>query len=522
MNDDVEIKYNYFVQLHGVENFYTTIPLKYWNDNARISTKEYVLEKMDAKKFTVEILEQACIKFPEIFCYWMLGIRLRPYQYYAIDEMVKYNYIAMAWARRLGKSTITKIFMLWTSRFNKLPGGLTGTTWTVILQDQDIANALYIEPLHEMMEKGDKITQHNFKGHLGENYFTSKLVTRREKSGKVRGNQISFNVYGNICRINTMPPTSKAIGREGNLIGDEVTKWRNNPKLKDEFKYFDQLIAIMKDNPNYKAIFLTTPEGDQDLFATEIFDPDDRLPNNMFKKIWFPYWARVEDVWLAEMKRTKEKAIYNKRFHLFQQEYEAKFVTISEPYFDSDKHIRSCIIDNWKQAGELGTACSLGIDWGGSAKSETALVIYKWDLKQESERLPIYAKSYPVGEDLDKLEPDLMYIKQNYNIKWVVPDNKGGRWMMPRLEQIFGLGRVIPFNFTTDKIAGYELFRQGLNDKVIKLPNYTPLIDQMRNMNQDLKPNSSKGKDDLCDAAMMACKPLLGRVENKFRVIRWD
>lgn len=514
--------YDYYNSLLKIEPYYSAIPFKYWNDNKKITTKEYVLEKMNKTKLTVEVLEEACKIHPEIFCYWMLGIHLRPYQHYAMDEMWRSNYIAMAWSRRLGKSTVTKLFMLWTAIFNKLPGGLTGTTWNVILQDQEIANSLYIEPLHEIMEKGDKVVFNNFKGNLGENYFTSQLVTRREKSGKVRSNQISFNIDGAICRINTMPPTSKAIGREGNLIGDEVTKWRNNPKVKDEFKYFDQLIAIMKDNPRYKAIFLTTPEGDQDLFATEIFDPDNRLPNNIFKKIWFAYWARVEETWLKEMKRTREKAEFNKRLHMFQQEYEAKFMTISNPYFDYDKHIYKNITDKWKQSYELNTPCSLGIDWGGTSKSETALVIRKWDLKSDSPRLPIYIKHYPVGEDLDKLEPDLRLISKNYNIKWVIPDNKGGRWMIPKLEEIFGAGRVQPFNFTTDKLAGYELYREGLNEGIVKLPNYTPLTDQLKNMNDDLKPNTSKGKDDLVDADMMACYPLLQKQQNKFRVIRWD
>ncbi len=515
-------QYEYYLERLKIEPFYTSIPFRYWNDNKKIKTKEYVMEKMKTKRFTVEVLEKACVKYPEIFCWWMLGIQLRPYQHYAMDVMYKTNYVAMSWSRRLGKTTITKIFMLWTARFNKLPGEMTGTTWNVILQDQEIANSLYIEPLHEIMEKGDKITFENFKGNLGEHYFTSKLVTRREKSGKVRSNQISFNIDGAICRINTMPPTSKAIGREGNLIGDEVSKWKNNPKLKDEFKYFDQLIAIMKDNPIYKGIFLTTPEGSQDLFATEIFDPDNKLPHNMFTKIWFSYWARVNETWLKEMKRTKEKAEYNKRLTMFQQEYEAKFMTISEPFFNYDKHIYKNIIDNWKQTNERNIPCSLGIDWGGTQKSETALVIRKWDLKPQSARIPIYIKHYKVGEDLDKLEPDLMYIKKNFNIKWVVPDNKGGRWMIPRLEQIFGLGRVKPFNFTIDKIAGYEIYRQGLNDGIVKLANYTPLLDQMKNLNDEMKPNSSKGKDDIVDADMMACKPILEKQETAFKVIPWE
>jgi hypothetical protein len=233
--------------------------------------------------------------------------------------MHKETYLALCCGRRLGKSTITKLYMLWTSFFNKLPGGLTGTTWNIVLQDQEIANTLYVEPIHELLEKGDKIVKNRCKGELGDNYFTSRLLTRREKSGKVKSNQISLKVKGAICRINTLPPTSKAIGREGNIIGDEVSKWKKNSKVADEFVFFDQLIAIVKDNPIYKAIFLSTPEGQTDLFATEIFDFEDQNPNNKFKKIWFPYWARVEPKWIEEMIATKETAIKNKRLYMFQQ-----------------------------------------------------------------------------------------------------------------------------------------------------------------------------------------------------------
>lgn len=510
----------YYKKLES-EPEYTTIPIQYWINNDRISSKEYVLERMNEKELTAAVLERACIRYPEIFCYYMLGIRLRPYQHYAIDLMWANNYTALAWSRRLGKSTTVKLFILWTSFFNKLPGNLTGTTWNIVLQDQEIANSLYIEPLHELMEHGDKIVHERFKNALGEHYFTDRLVTRREKSGKVRSNQISFKTATGICRINTLPPTSKAIGREGNIAGDEVSKWKNNTKIRDEFKYYDQLEAIMKDNPIYKAVFLSTPEGADDMFALEIFDPNDQIPQHRYKKIWYPYWARVEQEWLDEMDRTKENATRNKRYSLFQQEYEAKFLTISDPFFDFEQHIKPCINNEWKEPYCLDTPCSLGIDWGGTQKSETALAITKWDLKENTKKKVIYIKHYQVGDDLNHLDSELVRIKKLYNIKWVVPDNKGGRWIIPRLEELFGKGRVHLFNFTTDKIQGYETLRNALNQREIEIPNYNPLIEQMKGMNEKLKPNSSKGKDDIIDAVMMSNYPLLQKEIHKFNVITY-
>jgi len=98
--------YEYYNELLKIEPYYTKIPYHYWVENEKIPTKEYVLEKMGADKLTVDVLLEACKKYPEIFVYWMLGIHIRPYQHYAIDEIYKHNYIALSWARRLGKSTI--------------------------------------------------------------------------------------------------------------------------------------------------------------------------------------------------------------------------------------------------------------------------------------------------------------------------------------------------------------------------------------------------------------------------------
>lgn len=519
-------QYLTYINNYKEEPYYTQVDYKYFLAHQEVSNISYVKRKLgmnEYSKITATGLLEACKKFPEVFAYWMLGIRLRPYQMQAIDTLYENNDVALAWSRRTGKSTIVKIQVLHTAVFNLLPGTITGTTWNIILQDQDIANSLYIEPLHEMMEKGDKIVNTNFKGALGENFFTSKLVTRRDKFGKVRANQITLITETGVSRINTLPPTNKAIGREGNIAGDEIAKWKDNPKVKDEFKYFDQIMAIKKDNPKLKAIFLSTPEGDADLFAKEIFDPNNQSKNNNFVKVWFPYWARTDEQWLGEMKITREKAISVKRLQLFQQEYEAKFITISDPYFDLEEHINKNITKdfNWRQAYERIQPCSIGIDWGGSMKSRTVICIYKWTLNEKDIIKPINIIRYEVGEDLDNFEKDVMNIKKNYNVKFVTVDNKGGRWMIPRLQKIFGAGRVIPFNFAVDKVAGYELFREALGKNQIELPNYTPLINEMRNFNQKLKPSSTAGTDDCIDACMMAAQPFITNKQSTVKVWKY-
>jgi len=497
---------------------YTVVPQEYYKSQAILQTTEYVKLKLNKQQVSLNELYQACQDYPEVFAQWMLGITLRDYQRYAIDVMLNSNDVAMAWSRRCGKSTITKVYMLYTTIFNKLPGDMTGTTWNIILQDQEIANSLYIEPLHEMMEKGDKVVDTNFKGLLGSNFFTSRLVTKRDKSGKVRVNQISFRMPDTnaICRINALPPSKKAIGREGNIIGDEVSKWKDNPKCTDEFKFYDQLIAIKKDKPTLKAIFLSTPEGDEDMFAKEIFDPKQANPHNRYAKIWYPWQVRNQEHWIKEMMKTKKEAEQNGRLATFRQEYEATFETIAEPFFHVEK-VLSNLDNNWHKDTTT-TPCSLGIDWGGSLKSETAIVITEWTTNQADKPKTIYIKHYPVGDDLLYLEQDLKNISKAYNVKWVIPDNKGGRWMIPTLENIFGKHKLEQFNFTTDKKEGYELLRQAIIDKTIQTPAHTELIKQIKTLNEKLKPANAIAKDDVVDAWMMAMYPILKHKPKTFKV----
>lgn len=518
---------NYINRVKQERESYSIVPYEYYAINPLIPTFSYVKTKLGLTKehkLTWQELYKACSLYPEIFAFYMLGLHLRPYQHYDLDMTVKNRYIAKAWSRRLGKSFDNRILLLWSVFFNKFHSDIGGTTWNIILQDQDTGNDIYIEPLHELMERGDRITKSNFRGKLGDKYFTSKLTTPRDKTGKVRANKISFRIPADnitdtregICRITTYPPTKKAIGHEGNIIGDEVSKWKDNSAVKDEFKFFDQLTAILKDNPSYKAVYSSTPEGANDLFA-EIFQPDS--PSSRYYRLWLPYYIRFDKVWLDELADTRSEAIRKGRLSLFQQEYEAKFISISNPFFPVNLIMNN--IDNslTNPPTHLITQFyhSLGIDWGGTEKSQTSISIVAWDTKPNSIRYLIYTKTYPINQDLDKFIPDIKNIAFKYNIKWVVPDNKGGRWAIPQLKQIFP-GRVEPFNFTTDKKAGYELLRQAFVNNLIAIPPDNNLITQLLSLTDELKPNSSKNKDDMADSLMMAMYSTLNQPKSKFRV----
>ena len=514
--------YAEYQRLMVLQPHFTHIPKSYFINNPILGEDSYTNWKLGLPVNHITTFGdklRASIMFPEICSARMLGIHPRPYQHYALDQYYRERYSVAAWGRRLGKTICNRLTLLHTGRFNLLPSEMGGTTWNIVLQDQDLANDLYIEPLHEIMEYADRVTAKTFQRKdgsflLGEHFWSGALLTPRDKVGKVRVNKISFrvqempdfNIKAGITRLTAFGPTPKVIGREGNLMGDEVSKWKNNPKCKDEFKFYDQLIAILKDNPRYKGIFSSTPEGEDDVFAREMFDPNDENPKSKYHKIWFPYWVRNDPHWLKEIHDTEEDSLQKRRHHTFLQEYEASFLTISDPFFHPND-VSSVVKDNWRKSHST-LPCSLGIDWGGTEKSETSWVVTEWDLNPKSPRRIINKKSYPVGDDLLYLEGDLRVVRQNYNIKWVTPDNKGGRWMMPRLDKMFGKGRVNQMNFTTDKRPGYETFRQAIIDNIVELPNDTKFIKQMLGLTDALKPASSKGLDDEADAAMMSLSPI--------------
>jgi len=505
-----------------MEDFEATIVPKHYTaiyDAKAIMHLDYVKGKLKTKVLTINDLDYACSQYPEIYAYWKLGILVRDYQHYTLDLMRDNTYLIMDWSRRLGKSTTSKLFLHWSTWNNKHPSVMSGTTWNVILQDQDIANTLYIEPIHEMCEMGNEVVRKNFKGKLGNKWFTDKLVTRRDKFGKVRASQISIKTSTGICRINTLPPTPKAIGREGNILGDEVSKWKYNPKVKDDKIFMDQVIAIIKDNPIFKAFLLSTPEGNDDAFA-EAFDPDNLNPDNRFKKIWYPWWVRRDKFWHEEMAKTKGEAVRKGRVHMFEQEYEGKFVAPKNNFFQRPT-IEAAKTVNILRTYENKLYCSLGVEWGGTTKSETVICIIGWDGEEHSIRKALYWKRYEVDKDYT-VEDDLAELKNRFNIKFVTPDSKGARFLLPKIEKIFGAGRVTKFNFSVDKKTGFEILRQAFVNKTIQIPYDVELEKQLSNFTELLKPASTKGKDDMNDALMMAYYPThTTKKQRRFGVYRF-
>ena len=502
------------------EPYYTEIPEKYWELSANVHDLKYIKKIYKLDNLTIQKLFEICSENPNIAAYYMFGFTLRPHQMMSMDYMIKYNRIAECWSRRMGKTFKNQIFSLWSTVFDKFPSISTGTTWNILLQDVDTAKDLYIQPMYEKLENADKIVAKNFKGMYGQNFFTSRLLTRKDKSGKVTSNQISFrSTTGKICRIFALPTTKKAIGREGNIIGDEVSKWKYNNALSDDVQFYQQLKPILIDNPNFKGIFTSTPEGPDDVFAY-IFNPEDNpVKEQEFKKIWLPYTARREQHWLDSIEAERQKHIQAGTIATFQQEFEAKFVQTDNMFF-TQQQISQIINTKLKtQYSELVEACYVGVDWGGSTKSQTAIAVVKYK-PNENMRTLIYYKAYPVNQDQSAVQ-DIIEICRKYNIKILTVDNKGGRFAIPQLEKAVGKHRIKEFNFSTEKLTGYNLLKECMIEKSIEIPYTHEIITQFRTLNNKLKPQSTKDKDDIIDSIMLAIQPTIQYEQRKVKVITY-
>lgn len=518
-----------------LQNGYTKIEPKYYALEKVFKDQKLKYEFLTKKlrlviDFNIERhydeLYVLCYNDPLYFSVFMLDIIPRPHQMYMLERMTKTKRLAMCLGRRMGKTLAVKIFVLWATYFNKFPSELSGTTFNIICQDGDTGKDSYMEEFYMIIEEGDDKIKNIWKGKLGDNWFTSKLLTKREKSGKVTASQLSIKILDEpsqqekICKIRVLPPTNKARSKEGNFIGDEVSSWKYNNSCPNDIDFYDTVVhPILSDNPNYVSILLSTPNGYGDVWERN-FDPEKKF-NSEYEQIWLPCWAYTKPEYLAMMEELKSKYASRGEMWKFQQEYEARFVQMRDQYFDENNHIQQFLSEKSVFREPInGSNLFLGLDFGGTMTSHTAIAIAEETQKEQEANL-IYYKEYPVNQD-NTLLTDINNILRKYpNIRKLVYDNKGGRFIEQKLKELYGDYRIQPFNFSTDKLKGYSLLKSAMHNNKIKAPKDKLIQAQLRNFTDKLKPQSKEISDDVLDAIMMAFFPILDKNITQFKVVTY-
>lgn len=491
---------------------YTKIPNEYLGDNYN----KWFDIKTIKNDFKGDILK-ACESHPIYFAYYMLGFKLRDYQTYHIDMMLRHKYIHTLMSRRLGKSTDFKIFSAWALWFNKYPQGRERTTKIIVLAQESEEAESYIRDIRDMFEVGDRRVESLFKGKLGKKYFSSHFPKR---SDNAKLNESQLNIYKNGWNsVRSFPPTMKARGKSASIvIMDELAFWYKYTS--DEYEIYREVVRpVITDQPNVKCFIATTPNGSSGL-SYDLMDIDNH--KTVYKQIWFPYYYRKDKNYLDEIEKVREEYESNGWHNSFRQEYLAELVNKRDAYFHIENEIDKVFSD--KSLNMLMSYygdCDGAIDFGGSVISRTVITVSRFN-KTNNKLERIYCKRYPVSQDSD-LQNDVIDIAKRFpNIrKWHIDSQGGGSAFYAWFRNTFGSNKIDEVTFKGRKADMYRLFKTACFKNRVKSFYDTDLRKEFQDFTPALKP-VKHSTDDMLDSFVMSVKDWLEEKEtNSFMMIKY-
>lgn len=518
-----EIKKEYYVP-KGMTK-YSTLEPKYYKIAEVIKNPQTLKKWMSLKAgrddgiITPKDAYEVCKNDPIAYLAFMRGIFLMPHQIKAMYRLRDSGkYFALCWGRRLGKTYTFRTFAEWSCLFNKHPVEGKGTKWSIIMHSKEVGKEVYMEEVYTELEKGNFVVKENFKGALGEDFFSKFLVTREDKTGQATGMKMSYRIledmsYDNVKKYlsgeklprltSSFKIMTKPRGIEGNVICDEIAFWKENNHLRDTKSVYDKGVRpIVTSDPKLKCFISSTPDGTNNIFY-ELFDPLDKFKNSPYEKLWYPCWVRQDEAFQTQMHKLRQEYIEKGDLYIFQQEYEAKFVKSKDSFFDEDLHIQRFFDDKISYVTSSDEDCLIVADWGGTNTSHTVLSVVALPSDKYPARV-LYRHEYPVNEDYTVIKDTIELTYRFKNWQKFICDNKGGNFAVKELERILGEWRVVQFNFRTQKQDGYFAMKQSMRNDEFKCPPDNKVEEQLRNFTDKLKPNDDVLSDDIIDTFMMA------------------
>jgi len=502
---------------------------------------EWASKKIGKDIITPEDLYELCRENIIAYVVFMKNRTPFPHQIKGMLDLHKNKYFALCWSRRLGKSFELKWYADWSCRFNKHPVEDDGTKWSVMMQNKDNGKEVYMEKAYLELRDGDLAVMENFQGELGDNFFSGHLVNREEKYGQVTGYKFTYNTledmsYNNFIAYNNankkekkkfriVPSSLKVLtsprGIEGNIIADEIAFWHKNPHLKDTFKVYDEEIRpIVTSEPHLKCVICSTPNGSVDNVFNELFDPTGEN-GTYYKKSWFPCWVhQTKPEYIKQMHEMREDYARKGKSHVFQQEYEAKFVRSKDAFFN-ETHIDRMFDDKITFTMQDNSDCYISIDWGGTLTSHTVMSVVSLPSSNDPSYVKYY-KEYDINEDYTIVDDAIRLVNSFPNYRKIICDNKGGRFEVQRLRDALGDHKVDEFNFRSQKEAGYFSLKTAIANGNLKCPYDKRIREQMRNFSDKLKPTSKDIGDDILDTIMMPVSYMKIKEDSVYEVINYD
>ncbi len=489
---------------------YTEIPEHYYSEYD--NWFDYTQLKLDGYNDFMQAAEQ----HPVYFAYWLCGIKFRNYQVFLMDMMMKNQYVYFVISRRLGKSTMFKVFAAWALWYNKFPQGIEDTTKVVVMaHTQDGADS-YISDVRAIFERGDKRIEILTKGKT-KNFFTSKFPRKMDNA---KNNTEEFNICRRPdkhgwCSIKSYPPTVRARGIPASImLLDEVASWYKNC---DETEvYYEVVRPIPTDSPDTRIFGATTPKGEAGL-SYNLMDIDGH--DTIYKLIWLPYFVRKDQQYLDNMSKVEKEYKSQGMYQKFRQEFLAELIGVDDLYF-TDTEINNVFSQekNISMHIDFDKEVDLGLDFGGSRRSRTVVTLSYFD-KENNMIYRIYHYRYPLAEDAT-LQQDLIAINKKFKIRKFHLDNQGGgsafyAWA----RNYFGSDKLDEVNFKAEKQKMYRLAKIACFQGRVLSYYDRDLRTEFYSFNTSLKPDGSE-TDDLLDSFFMSCKDWLelDKPNNQYKI----
>jgi len=425
----------------------------------------------------------SCSQDPAVFAKYMLGIRLYGWQYLVTRQLVNgKRRIILNTSRQIGKSLLSAVLSLWFAVFNKGCSSEFKNTKVGIISATDDQSKKVMRDIKNLMIIGDAHCRMKYskdpKDLFGLGVFSYLVDERREVENNksaltFKAWQKEFGILLNESAvgsaIRSYPPTDIVRGETFDfLFVDEAAQIDDEPYN----------MAIEKTGEKYDAIRImaSTPYGLSGFFY-ELFDPDDRLENNLWTRFAFTIDAIRHDEPLEYTRRLesiKQDYALGKFLKVRQENY-CEFVQSETSFFDPVK-VDACFDNDFAPVESYVGECDLGIDWGGLKKSQTVLTISAIDEDGIIRRL--YHHAYPVRQDGDVLE-DINGLLKRFNIQRIIVDEcpEGDHMQRAMIDKGWN---VVGMKFGSEKVKKYGEFRAKLHKGKTKSYRDNDLQAQMK------------------------------------------
>jgi len=466
--------------------------------------EEYYELFSSTEKFKVKIARDDPVKF----AYYMLGKRLWKHQVYLIRKALENRYNVWCLPRQTGKSITIAVLALWVAWFNKYSNSqnerlIEGCKVYIMSRTEDQAKELLLR-IRELIRDGDahmsKLLRHNAKQMT--DFYSSQITEPNNKF------QISFK---NGSSIKCVPPTDSVRGKSADWFFIDEAAFLKPSEGDPDTLYYEAVEPTIRQTDG-KMILSSTPRGQSGFFYRTL-DPFEHFAKNEWSKVWFHYniLKSVSESHYQELVEKEKKMRSDGNGKRFEQEYEAKFVSSTESFFDN-VHIDNSTNSEYKKTELLNKECVLGVDYG-MVQSRTALAISYYDYETGKIITP-YVKRFESGKDLNDVVPFIAGLMNRFNItKIVVDDCPEGFSINNTLSKRWNTEL---FSFSKSKSETYCSYRNYMNRGRIGILPDKDLLMEMKGLQQEETINGTlkiyKGgglTDDLCDALIMSAKQWL-------------